>query len=538
MSLSGNSYQVLARKWRPHSFEELVGQDVAVLALKHALEHNILHHAYLFTGTRGVGKTSLARLLAKAMSCEQKVSATPCGKCANCLAIDQGNFPDLIEIDAASNTRVEDIRDLLSQVAYAPLVGRFKIYLIDEVHMLSTHSFNALLKTLEEPPQHVKFLLATTDPQKLPVTILSRVLRFNLKALSPDVVVKQLGKILTEEKIAFQPEALSLIAKAAKGSMRDALTVLEQALAYSNYKNLEAASLSQLLGIVDPKDALELLTSLIKLDGNAALAKLKALAEVSLDFNDLLDELLLSLQQLALMQSLPGYEKLLDSDDFNAWRIGELKKLLNLTSAENLQLYYQILLLGKRDLAFSASPLSGVEMLFLRCLAFSADTLNAKASANEKLTNHLAGTTTKPAPVAPQPKAMEMDFPKLLKTLPCKGLLKNVLDHCTYKSYQDSVLVLELDSAQQALLSPNVTQRLQKLIQDALKQPVTVNIEISHYKEQLATNAAQLNMAHQQELNQALETLQQDQAICAMQKELQAKLELNQIQMTTTAIEK
>ena len=297
------SYIVLANKWRPHRFSELVGQQHVVKALVNALAAGRVHHAYLFSGTRGVGKTTIARILAKALNCEQGVSAEPCGECRACLAIDEGRFVDLIEVDAASRTKVDDTRELLDNVQYAPTSGRYKVYLIDEVHMLSTHSFNALLKTLEEPPPHVKFLLATTDPQKLPVTVLSRCLQFNLKRLAPDLIVGQLGRICTDEGMASDDVALASLARAAQGSMRDALSLLDQAIAYGD-GTVKASDVAAMLGTIDTDHVERLLRHLAAQDGAALLDEVEALDERAPDYEAVLDELMASLKHLAVVQLL------------------------------------------------------------------------------------------------------------------------------------------------------------------------------------------------------------------------------------------
>ena len=303
------SYQVLARKWRPNQFSELVGQEHVVNAISNALANNRLHHAYLFSGTRGVGKTTIARIFSKSLNCEQGMSATPCGSVSTCKDIEQGNYVDLLEIDAASRTKVEDTRELLDNVQYKPTRGQFKVYLIDEVHMLSKHSFNALLKTLEEPPPHVKFLLATTDPQKLPVTILSRCLQFNLKALSSEQIVEQLTHILTQEQIAFEPAALNLLARAAQGSMRDALSLTDQAIAQSNGQ-VFAPVVTDMLGLMDKNQVLKLVHCIFSNQASALLDQIEQIAAQAPDYGQLLSEIMSMLHQVALTQFVPEACKL------------------------------------------------------------------------------------------------------------------------------------------------------------------------------------------------------------------------------------
>ncbi|WP_165481641.1 DNA polymerase III subunit gamma/tau [Legionella drozanskii] len=356
------SYLALARKWRPRNFSQLVGQEHINKALINSLNQQRLHHAYLFTGTRGVGKTSIARLLAKALNCEKGISAEPCLICDACLAIEQGRFIDLIEIDGASRTRVEDTRELLENVQYSPTNGRFKIYLIDEVHMLSQHSFNALLKTLEEPPAHVKFLLATTDPQKLPVTVLSRCLQFSLKHLPPEIIGQHLQYILNDEQMSFEMEAIELLAKAAKGSMRDALSLLDQAIA-STDKQLKAQDLKLILGYTQQDYAIQLLHALAKLDAQELIYLSRQIASEGGHFRYVLDELLDYLHQITINQSLASDNPLISSRS-------EIKALAKQFSPEDVQLFYQIGIKGTEDL-YSAPTLDiGFEMTLLRMLTF------------------------------------------------------------------------------------------------------------------------------------------------------------------------
>ncbi|OUS09266.1 hypothetical protein A9Q90_03715 [Gammaproteobacteria bacterium 54_18_T64] len=357
------SYQVLARKWRPRTFAEMAGQEHVLQALINALDNDRLHHAYLFTGTRGVGKTTIARILAKCLNCEEGVSSVPCGQCSACTEIADGRFIDLIEVDAASRTKVEDTRELLDNVQYMPSHGRFKVYLIDEVHMLSTHSFNALLKTLEEPPAHVKFLLATTDPQKLPVTILSRCLQFNLKNLSPERIVEHLKFVLGEEKVPCEEAALWALARAADGSMRDALSLTDQAIAHGGGK-LSETELSTMLGSIDRSWIIAICKALAERDSSQVLAQVALLAEHAPDFGAALSEMLSVWHRVAIAQVVP------EAADNS---LGDQQMITTLATSlgrEEVQLYYQICLLGKRDLALAADPRSGFEMVMLRLLAF------------------------------------------------------------------------------------------------------------------------------------------------------------------------
>lgn len=361
------SYQVLARKWRPSKFSELVGQEHVVTAISNALDNNRLHHAYLFTGTRGVGKTTIARIFAKSLNCESGLSANPCGQCGTCKDIEQGRFVDLLEIDAASRTKVDDTRELLDNVQYRPTQGDYKVYLIDEVHMLSKHSFNALLKTLEEPPPHVKFLLATTDPQKLPVTILSRCLQFNLKALSREQIQQQLSYVLTQEQINHEPAALAQLARAANGSMRDALSLTDQAIAQGN-NQISASIVTDMLGLMDKNQILKMLHSLIEGHKEAVFEQVEALAQTAPNYANVLDELMSLLHQIAMTQVVPEACKL---ETISARAI---YKLAGAISKEQVQLLYQMALQGKQDLPHSMDSRSGFEMVLLRMLAFSPAT--------------------------------------------------------------------------------------------------------------------------------------------------------------------
>ena len=357
------SYQVLARKWRPRTFEDMVGQEHVLQALVHALEHQRLHHAYLFTGTRGVGKTTIGRLLARCLNCETGITPNPCGECDSCKEILEGRFVDLIEIDAASRTGVDDMRELTDNVQYAPSRGRFKVYLIDEVHMLTNQSFNAFLKTLEEPPEHVKFLLATTDPQKLPVTVLSRCLQFNLKRMTPEHIVGHLKHVLTEETIPFEEPALWLLARAADGSMRDALSLTDQAIAFGN-ENLSASDVSNMLGTIDQRDIERIVSTLVERDGPGLLAEISRISEFAPDYGVILADLLSLFHRVTMEQVVPG------SADNSLGDAAQVQALARQLSAEDAQLFYQTALLGRKDLAVTPDARMGFEMTMLRMLAF------------------------------------------------------------------------------------------------------------------------------------------------------------------------
>ena len=370
------SYQVLARKWRPKTFADVVGQEHIITALANGLKDNRLHHAYLFSGTRGVGKTSIARLFAKGLNCVHGVTATPCGECENCKAIEQGNFIDLIEIDAASRTKVEDTRELLDNVQYKPVVGRFKVYLIDEVHMLSRHSFNALLKTLEEPPEYVKFLLATTDPQKLPVTILSRCLQFHLKALDETQISQHLAKILTQENIPFEDPALVKLAKAAQGSIRDSLSLTDQAIAMGD-RQVTNSVVSNMLGLLDDNYSIDILYALHQGNGELLMRTLQRVADAAGDWDKLLGECAEKLHQIALMQLLPQKS----SDDNEHFSF-----LAKHISPEDVQFFYQVIVSGRKDLSNAPNRRIGTEMTLLRALAFHPKFLTAVPKANTTIT--------------------------------------------------------------------------------------------------------------------------------------------------------
>lgn len=357
------SYQVLARKWRPKTFREMVGQEHVLKALINALDHNRLHHAYLFTGTRGVGKTTIARILAKCLNCHVGVSSVPCGQCSACSEINEGRFVDLIEVDAASRTKVEDTRELLENVQYAPTAGRYKVYLIDEVHMLSNSSFNALLKTLEEPPPHVKFLLATTDPQKLPATVLSRCLQFNLKNMSPERIVGHLQNVLQQEMVEFEDPALWQLGRAADGSMRDALSLTDQAIAFGS-GSLGEQDVRQMLGTIDQHFVFDIVQSLIALDGSQVLAAVDQLSQFAPDYVGALEELLTLLHRIAIAQAVPDA---VDNSFGDADKVSELAAKI---TSEDVQLFYQMGLVGRRDLPLAPDPRSGFEMVLLRMLAF------------------------------------------------------------------------------------------------------------------------------------------------------------------------
>ncbi len=511
------SYQVLARKWRPRSFPEMVGQEHVLRALINALDNDRLHHAFLFTGTRGVGKTTVARILAKSLNCEQGVSSRPCGECSACREIDEGRFVDLVEVDAASRTKVEDTRELLENVQYAPSRGRYKVYLVDEVHMLSNHSFNALLKTLEEPPPHVKFLLATTDPQRLPVTILSRCLQFNLKRLPLEPIRDHLTAILEKEGVEAEPRALGEIARAADGSMRDALSLLDQAIAYGAGR-LDAVEVRDMLGTVDRHQVAGLVEALAGGDAEQVIAASNALAERAPDFGGVLNELNSLLQRIALAQAVPAA---LDDSGGDAEAIRSLAERL---APEDVQLFYQIGITGRRDLPLAPDGRSGFEMVLLRMLAFrpadsappgggggsadrprravpkpAAETAapvpppppqraapedepprKARAPVAPPSSEAAASVAEEPVEVAPNAApADEGDWDSLVAALPLAGMSQQFALHCALARRDGNRFELVLDQGVEHLShNPKWEQALKEALESYLGQPVQLSITV------------------------------------------------------------
>jgi len=480
------SYLALARKWRPRAFAELVGQEHVVRALANGLDSGRIHHAFLFTGTRGVGKTTVARLLAKALNCETGVSSKPCGVCSACREIDEGRFVDLIEVDAASRTKVEDTRDLLENVQYAPSRGRYKVYLIDEVHMLSGHSFNALLKTLEEPPPHVKFLLATTDPQKLPVTVVSRCLQFHLKRLPPALIVERLSTILVAEEIAAEAAALPLLARAADGSLRDALSLLDQALVFGAGRILES-DVRAMLGTIDRGHVLRIAECLADGDGAGLVATLKALDEQAPDYDQVLAELAGVLERLALEQVVPGAATEAGLDR------SQLTALAARLPREDVQLYYQIALIGRRDLGLAPEPRVGFEMTLLRMLAFRplppgaaegaggsrAETPRPAAAAPraEPGRKPAPAASRAAAPTTPAGGADPGDWPELLARLDLVGAAHQLAANCLWLGKDGDTVRFRLDRRSDALRTPQTEERLAQALGRHFGGPIRVLIE-------------------------------------------------------------
>lgn len=498
------SYQVLARKWRPNTFEAMVGQEHVLRMLTNALNQNRLHHAYLFTGTRGVGKTTLGRILAKCLNCETGLTSTPCNVCKHCTAIDAGHFLDLIEVDAASRTKVEDTRELLENVQYQPVQGRFKVYLIDEVHMLSGHSFNALLKTLEEPPPYVKFILATTDPKRLPITILSRCLQFNLKRVPAQQIASHLQHICTIENISFETNALSLLAQAADGSLRDALSLLDQAIAYCGDK-IVLFEIQHMLGSIEQDSLFRLLHALANHNGQQLLTEIAQLAEHAVDFNHVLDSLISLLHTINITQVIGKEEE-----------SKQLTQLATLFTAEDIQLYYQIALLGRRDLSLAPTMQQGFEMTMLRMLAFSPITTEATTptstpvapthpmnktisprseGANAKKSR--AFSETKPratahelsSPSEPTPQPLEnstsylssnsRQWSDILKKLELTGMPLALASNCTMLNMTEMNITLALSPQHQAMCNKKLTDRIEQALQRYFNKPLILDIKIT-----------------------------------------------------------
>ncbi|NOX75738.1 MAG: DNA polymerase III subunit gamma/tau [Gammaproteobacteria bacterium] len=502
------SYQVLARKWRPRTFSELVGQEHVLKALVNALDNDRLHHAFLFTGTRGVGKTTIARILAKSLNCEKGVSSTPCGECSACTEINEGRFVDLIEVDAASRTKVDETRELLENVQYAPSRGRYKVYLIDEVHMFSNHSFNALLKTLEEPPPHVKFLLATTDPQKLPVTILSRCLQFNLKRLPVEQIRGHLQQVLGDENIDQENAALALISRAADGSMRDALSLLDQAISYGSGA-VKETDVRAMLGSIEQDHVIDLLKLLATNDAPGLLARINELAQHSPDFAGVLAELISTLHRIALAQAAP------DAIDDGLGDREAIVALAQQLSPEDVQLYYQIGLIGRRDLPLAPEPRGGFEMVLLRMLAFQpADADTPPVAPTQKRTRPVsappAGTAAthvaEPAPTtspAGQPASMPAsvattaapdDWENLVSAMNLSGMLQQLAANCALTEQDSDRFQLTLSSSHKYLLNKSREAGLSKALGQHLGRNVRLSITLEN-----ATNAVNTTPAERQQ---------------------------------------
>jgi len=543
------SYQVLARKWRPGNFTEMVGQEHILRALINALDEDRLHHAYLFTGTRGVGKTTIARIFAKSLNCETGITSTPCGECGACKDIADGRFIDLIEVDAASRTKVEDTRELLDNVQYAPTHGRFKVYLIDEVHMLSGHSFNALLKTLEEPPPHVKFLLATTDPQKLPVTILSRCLQFNLKRMPISLIDGHLKHILQQESVAFDDASIRLLAHGADGSMRDALSLLDQAIAFGAGK-LEQTEVQAMLGTVSRDRVMHILKALVANDAAQVMKHIEELADLSPDYASVLAELLAMLHQMALAQKVP------EAVDENRVDREALQQLATQLSSEDIQLFYQVGLIGRRDLSLAPDPRGGLEMALLRMLAFKP-TLEGRVSQSSAVavpvsstSQPVAAQTVAPvqqstqvnSPVsaqqavapatpvaAPPPVVVQFDgnWAGLVEALNLRGMVKQLAVNCTLQEKSSTEVKLTLNKENEQLLNPVMLKKLEEALCTSLQQKLKLTIELG---EQQVESPARTTARNQSERQQsAEETIQQDPMVQALKENFNAEVVPNSV---------
>jgi DNA polymerase-3 subunit gamma/tau len=463
------SYQVLARKWRPRGFGSLVGQEHVVRALRHALEQKRLHHAYLFTGTRGVGKTTLARILAKCLNCETGITPEPCGKCGACLEIDGGRFVDLLEVDAATNTKVDEMRQLLETAQYAPSRGRYKVYVIDEVHMLSTSAFNAMLKTLEEPPEHLKFILATTDPQKIPVTVLSRCLQFSLKQMPRPAMLEHLVRILEAEKIPFEREALALIGRAAEGSMRDALSLLDQAIAHGGGK-VTVENAGEMLGAIDQSFLLRLLDSVGAGDAAGALKIAEEMQARSLSFDSALSDMASLLLRVALAQSVP---EALDEDVPERGRVVALAAALD---PESVQLYYQIALQGREDLALAPDEHSGFVMTLLRMLAFRPDGM--AASLPRPADKKEPARRDAPAVKASAAPAAAGDWPQLAQQLQVTGAARELARNAELRGRADNIFDFVVPKAKAYLAERSYLDKLKAALESHLGHAVTVKVSV------------------------------------------------------------
>jgi len=573
------TYEVLARKWRPKTFAEMVGQSHVLRALTNALDQNRVHHALLFTGTRGVGKTTLARILAKSLNCEEGVSSTPCGKCSACVELDEGRFIDLIEVDAASRTKVEDTRDLLENVQYAPSRGRYKVYLIDEVHMLSEKSFNALLKTLEEPPPHVKFLLATTDPQKLPVTILSRCLQFNLKRIPEQWIAEHLQNVLDKEGIAYETAALQSLARVGDGSMRDALSLLDQAIAHCGGK-LVADQVSDMLGTIDQQYVQDMARALASADGSQVMKVVAALSEKAPDYAAVLDALNSLFHRIALAQWVP------DALDEGYGDVDTIRQLAGSVLPEDVQLFYQIGLIGRRDLSLAPDPRSGFEMVLLRMLAFQPDQalpVTDGQGAVAKQPRQTAAVTSQPANVTagasvsvqaqpasattvttgsvastaaavneskasvetqvserqaeevneaiePEPEsepAPISEWDTLVSQLPLKGPSKELALHCVLSEKTDDKIVLTVDASHTQLNRKTVVERLEKALQTSLGSDMQLQIKVGDTGGETPSEkrVQQKDQAHQA----SVKAIEQDPLVQDLQKVLGAQVDASRI---------
>jgi len=526
------SYQVFARKLRPTGFDEMVGQEHVVRALVHALENERVHHAYLFTGTRGVGKTTIARILAKCLNCETGVTAKPCGVCSACREIAEGRFVDLIEVDAASRTKVDDTRDLLDNAQYLPARGRYKVYLIDEVHMLSGHSFNALLKTLEEPPPHVKFMLATTDPKKVPITVLSRCLQFQLRNLLPERIAGYLRDVLAKESIGAEPAALDVIARAARGSMRDALSLTDQAVSYGGGQ-IRERDVIDMLGSVGRDEVEPLLRALLDGDANAVLAQCATLAQQAVDFAEVLNALLTTLHEVAVVQVVRGETTEADST---------ARQFAQAMAPETVQLFYQIVLLGLRDLSLAPDPRCGFEMVMLRLLAFEpvdpprVSESSVEGAAPDSRPNNQDGARPKrsaadiprngPAAAARAPAAGD-DWYTTARALDIGGVARMIVEHSYPLERNGDHWVLCLDEAHDTLLTDAQTRTVERALATFLGRPQRVTIVSGEPPAE--TPAVRTARERQEQHERAVAALNDDETVRTLVAEFGAELKLDSV---------
>lgn len=562
------SHQVLARKWRPKSFETLVGQPHVVRALSNALEQKRIHHAYLFTGTRGVGKTTLARIIAKSLNCETGITAKPCGICSACTEIDKGRFVDLLEVDAASNTQVDAMRELLENAQYAPTAGRFKVYIIDEVHMLSKSAFNAMLKTLEEPPEHVKFILATTDPQKVPVTVLSRCLQFNLRQIASSTIIEHLQYVLTQENIPFETTGVQLIAHAAEGSMRDALSLTDQAIAYGN-QAVNEDDVRSMLGAIDQRYLFEIIDALLNGDGATLIAKAKEMESRSISFEAALNDFAKLLHQIAIAQTVP------ESISHDLPERESLLKLAQILSPEKLQLYYQIALLGGRDISLAPDEYAGFTMSLLRMLAFSptesvsdqkknslnpeprktdsssvtsklenTNFVNKEADSSIPNVNPAAASEPDIAETFPQESdataseimasastpAFDGNWRNLIENHLKLGIARALAQHCEMLSYDENSISLRVAEKQKHLVSHTYQEKLSSAINQHFNKKIRLNITIDHEANTPAKQHAEEKAVIQ---SSAEEAIMNDEFVQALIQDFDAKIIPNSIKPTT-----
>ena len=522
------SYVVLARKWRPKRFAEMVGQEHVLRALGNALDSGKVHHAFLFTGTRGVGKTTIARILAKSLNCETAgVSSNPCGVCAACREIDEGRFVDLIEVDAASRTKVDDTREMLDNVQYAPTRGRYKVYLIDEVHMLSNHSFNALLKTLEEPPPHVKFLLATTDPQKLPVTVLSRCLQFSLKRLPASLIGERLKFIAEAENMQFTPAAAALLARAADGSMRDALSLLDQLIAFGG-GSLDEVNARAMLGTIDRGHVGRLIEALARADGPGLLAEIKMLDRDAPDYDRALVELAAFLQRIAIVQIVP--EAALQDEEFDA---DSLSRLAQAISPEDAQLFYQIALNGRRDLGVAPEPRVGFEMTLLRMLAFRPDATPVPGAAPGTVITR----ATVPATAASNSTGAELTsidaahWPAVVEAANLNGMARQFALNCVPATFAHDVLILKIDQAAEDRRTRPIEEKLVQGLSKYLGRDIRITFETAHSA--LATPARQRALQEQDKVERAAAAFEADAAVKGLRERFGADVDAASVKPVT-----